>query len=468
MTSVLHIIPRLHKAAGNLARHPLGRQVGWVTGPFVLRQILRLGLNIVLAWLLAPEFFGLMLLVNTLQTGTELLTDLGIGQSVVRSSRAEDRRFLNTAWTLQVIRGVFLSVIALALAGPMGHLYGGPELTAILLVIGPTFLVSGLRSTGLFLMQRNMQLQARTVYDLGTAVFHAVVTIALAIAMPTVWALVWGQVIGTVFSTAMSFLVGPRIRPKLVLERAAAYEIVHFGKWIFLSTAIYFAATSTDRFFFVAALPLAMAGIFGIARSISELFGQLANTAGNYLIFPKLAALADKRSEHSASLRKRRFQILLLVAAAMAGALAVSDQFILLVYDSRYHLAAFILPLLMTGTWFGVLATFGNSMLMGCGRPAPGAWSNAAKFVTMLVLLPLAMAHGTLFEALLVLTVAEVIRWLVLAPWLRQEGLATIGDDLALTALFLVLAVAAKLTLGWIGLTPTPAEWWALGEIARG
>lgn len=468
MRVLLHLVPRLHEAVGNLTRHQLGRQVGWVAGPFMLRQMIRLALNIVLAWLLAPEFFGLMLLVNTLQTGTELLSDLGIGQSVVRSSRAEDRKFLDTAWTLQVIRGALLTVVALALAVPVGHIYDEPELTPILLVVGPTFLMTGLQSTGLFLIQRNMQLQTRAAYELGSALFHAAVTIALALAMPTVWALVWGQVIGSVFSTVLSHLIGPRARPRFMLDRAAVYEIVHFGKWVFLSTAVYFAATSTDRFFFVAALPLAMAGVFGIARSVADMFGQLAQSAGNLLIFPKLAALAERRSELAVSLRERRFRVLTLVAAGMAAAIAVSDQFILLLYDPRYHLAAFMLPLLMMGTWFGVLATFGNSMLMGCSRPAPGAWANAAKFVAMLVLLPLATAYGNLFEALLVLIVAEMLRWIVLTPSLQQERLATIGDDLMLTALFLVLAVAAKLTLGWIGLTPTLTEWWALGHLARG
>ena len=57
-------------------------QLGWVVVPFGTQQIVRLVTQIVLARMLAPEMFGLMLLVNTLRTGAELLSDIGIGQSL--------------------------------------------------------------------------------------------------------------------------------------------------------------------------------------------------------------------------------------------------------------------------------------------------------------------------------------------------------------------------------------------------
>src|SRR5690606_7165888 len=113
-------------------------------------------------------------------------------------------------------------------------------------------------------------------------------------------------------------------------------------------------------------------------------------------------------------------------------------------------------------------AAFADAMLMGCGKPAPGAWANALKFAILLFFLPLAVSRGTMFEALLVLVFAEMSRWAALAPALQRERLARVGDDLALTALMLALAVTAKVALGWIGLVPSIAEWWALGQTAHG
>jgi O-antigen/teichoic acid export membrane protein len=453
---------------GHFGRGRLGSQAGWVTVPFAAQQIVRLGTNVILAALLAPEMFGLMLLINTLRTGVELLSDIGIGQSVVRSPNGEDQRFLDTAWTLQLMRGLLLAAITVAAAVPLGAIYGRPELVPILLAVSPVFLFTGLQSPGLFLVQRHMRLRARAAYDLGCTVFQCAFTIALAWVMPTVWALVWGLVVSTFFSMVMSYLVGTRRLPSFAWDRRALGEILHFGKWIFLSTIVYFAATSTDRMYFVAALPLALAGVYAIARTFAELFDQLAQRAGALLIFPKLAAMGEARGEAAARLRAKRRLLLALVAVALGGTMAVSDRLILLLYDDRYLLAAFMLPVLFAGVWFRVLGAFADAMLMGCGRPAPGAAANTVKFAVLLIGLPLALTGAGVFAALLVLIVAEAARWLVLAPILQGERLASVIDDVVLTLIAAGSAVAFKLGLGSTGLVPTLAEWWALGQPLHG
>lgn len=459
------------RAAGALqwfGRDRLGGQALWIAAPFGFNQVVRLVTSVVLARLLAPEMFGIMLLINTLRTGAELLSDIGIGQSVVKSARGDEKRFLDTAWTLQLLRGLLLAGVTVAAAVPIGSIYGHPELTPILLAVSPVFIFTGLQSPGLFLMQRHIWLRARAAFDLGTVAFQCLFTIVLAAVMSSVWALVWGLVVSTLFSTAMTYVVVRGHRPSFAWDKSAAYEILHFGKWIFLSTLVYFAATSTDSVYFVAVLPLALAGVYSYARTFADFFDQLGNRAGALLIFPKLAALGEARVEAAARLRSKRRALLALVALGVAAAIAGMDELILLLFDARYHLAAFMLPLLLAGVWFRVLGSFADAMLMGCGRPGPGAFANSAKFAVLLVGLPLAVGHASLFAALLVLILAEAARWAVLTPVLQGERLVTVADDLALTVLLVVMAVVFKLAVGALGLAPTITEWWALGQALRG
>ncbi len=449
-------------------RDRLGGQTLWIAAPFGVNQVARLVTSVVLARLLAPEMFGIMLLINTLRTGAELLSDIGIGQSVVKSVRGDEKQFLNTAWTLQVLRGVLLAALTIAAAVPIGSIYGQPELTPILLAVSLVFIFTGLQSPSLFLMQRHIWLRVRAVYELTCMVFQCLFTIALAAVMPSVWALVWGLLGSTLLATIMSYVIVGRYRPSLCWDNSAACEIFRFGKWIFLSTMVYFAATSTDNFYFVAVLPLALTGVYSFARTFSGFFDQLGNRISSTLIFPKLAALGDIRVETAGRLRTKRRSFLTLVALIIAAAIAVSDRLILLLFDARYHLAAFMLPVMLAGVWFRVLGSFADAMLMGCGRPGPGAFANSAKFAVLLVGLPLAVGHASLFAALLVLILAEVARWAVLAPVLQGERLATVFDDLALTVLLVVTAVVLKLAVGATGLAPSISEWWALGQALRG
>ncbi len=458
---------RLPDLARQFGRDRLGGQAGWVAAPYAVTLGIRLVTQIVLAWLLAPEMFGLMMLVNALRTGIEQLSDIGVGQSVVRSPHAHDDAFLNTAWTLQVLRGLLLTAVAVAVAWPISRLYGNPDLFEILLMASTLFLFTGLLSPNLFLIQRDLRLRARAIYDVVTVLFQCVLTVVLAALVPTVWALVWGLVLSTLFGTLFSYAFG-RTLPRFAWQREHVREILHFGKWIFLASAVYFAATSFDRVYFAAELPLALAGVYAVARTFSDMFGQLALRAGQYVVFPRMAALSERRHEAAAALRTKRFRVLALAALGIALAIAGSDAFILLFYDDRYHAAAFMLPLLLVGGWFGVLAAFADAMLMGCSRPAPVATGNALKFAVMLVGLPLTLAYGSLLGALLVLVLAELVRWGSLTIDLQKERLATISDDLALTVLVIAAALAAKFALGAVGLVPTLGEWWALGQSAHG
>lgn len=445
----------------------LGVQTGWVVAPFSFSLLLRMATNIVLARLLTPEIFGIMLIVNMLRTGTELLSDIGIGQSVVRTKRYPDDAFLDTAWTLQLARGALLTLVMIALAPPLGALYGD-EFVPILLAVSVIFLLTGLQSPALFLIQRNMRLKPRAALEIANTTFQCTVTILLAWFIPTVWALVWGLLLSTGFGTALSYVVGERRLPRLALHRAHLREIIHFGKWVFLATLIYFAASSADRALFGAVLPMAVVGIYGVARTFSDMVGQLARRLGSLLVFPKVANLRANDQAVAGRVKRTRRHTLALVAIGMGLATASSDAFILLVYDPRYHSAAFMLPILLLGAWFGILAVFAEAVLLGCDHPAPGAFANAGKFAVLVVGLPLALAAGSLFGGLLVLGLAEIARWLILSRALSREQLMFLADDLMLTAIMIASAVLAKLALGAVGLIPDLVTWWALGNAVRG
>ncbi|MHA6723782.1 oligosaccharide flippase family protein [Sphingomonas sp. RS2018] len=468
MTAVAAFPTSIAQKARALWQGQLASQALWLTVPFGGQQVMRLATSIVLARLLAPEMFGIMVLINTLRTGTELLSDVGIGQSIVRSANAGDRRFLDTAFTIQFIRGLVLMLLGFASAMPLTHAYGDPQLATIIFVVSPAFLLVGLQSPDLFVMQRNMLVAQRGIYDLACGIGHMVFAIGLALLWRDVWALVWSLVIGTVFSTAMTYAFTPFRMPRLVWEKRFVSEIFHFGKWVFLSTAIYFASISTDKIYFSAVLPLAVVGIYGVARTFSDMLGSLAQRFGSFLVFPKVVELRQRDGDSGAGFRRKRRLALIAIAVAMAVSLAVSDRLILVLYDQRYHAAAFMLPILLAGVWFSVLAAFGEATLFGLDRPRASAYGNAAKFAILIVGLPLLVPTYGILAGLLTLLAAEFGRWVALSIALLRERLTSVGDDVAMTVATGVFAVGLKTVLGAIGLVPTLTGWWALGAAVHG
>jgi O-antigen/teichoic acid export membrane protein len=74
------------------------RAGSWTLAGQVLSQVIRLGSNLVMTRLLAPEMFGVMSIAITVGMILGMLSDLGLNQNIVQSKRGEEPAFLDTAW----------------------------------------------------------------------------------------------------------------------------------------------------------------------------------------------------------------------------------------------------------------------------------------------------------------------------------------------------------------------------------
>src|SRR6476620_4821534 len=150
--------------------------VGWTVGAFGVGQLLRLVTVVVIARLLAPELFGIMAIVNSLRTGVDLLSDVGITQNIIQNKNGDDPDFYNTAWTLQLIRGPVLWLLCSAAAMPLAHLYSAPILALVLPIAALYFICLGFTSISVPLTQRRLKFARLNSFDLffefSSAVAH--------------------------------------------------------------------------------------------------------------------------------------------------------------------------------------------------------------------------------------------------------------------------------------------------------
>lgn len=410
-------------------------QASWIMGAWGFGQVLRIATSVVLTRLLAPELFGIMLIVNTVRTGVALLLDVGISQSVISNKHADEKDFYDTAWTLQLAQCTALTIVCTVAAFPIAALYDTPILTWVLPAASLAFLIAGAGSTGRYLVQRRLQLKRLSIFDTCTLLISSAVQILLAWLTPTVWALVLGNLFATAASTVGSYFLVPQVRHRPFISRVYARQIFSFGKWIILSSAVVYLAGNLDRLYLAQAIPLALLGVYGIARSLSDMLTSLVVTLGNWLIFPSVAASGFTRVELRQRLSRIRGASLCAGALGISFFAAFSGSIVEFVYDERYHAAGAMLPLLSLGVWFTILCTLSESVLLGIGRPAYGAIANGSKLAWLCVGLPLGVAWFGLTGAIAVLVVGEAVRYIVLVFYKIREGLSFIGQDVLVTLL---------------------------------
>jgi O-antigen/teichoic acid export membrane protein len=415
----------------------------WTIGAYGLGQVLRLGSNVVLAQLLAPELFGIMLIVNSLRMGIELISDVGIGQNIIYHKHANEPDFYNTAWTLQAIRSVLLWLLALVVTVPVARFYQSPILVYIVPLTAFAIVLTGFTSVSRPLLQKRMQIGKLNAFEMIVSVVSSAAYIFLAYLSPTIWALAFGGLFASAITMIGSYFLLPDVKPKFHLSKRFSWEILHFGKWIFLSSIVYFLSTNFDRLYLAKVVPLQILGVYGIARSISELLGLVVLRLGNYVLFPLIASHSQMpRDNLRAQLISIRAKFMLVAAIGFSLFAATADLPIKILYDERYQAAGWMLPILIIGSWFTILAVINESTLLGLGKPSYGAVSNGLKFAFLLIGLPLFTKVYGVLGGVMVVALADLCRYIPIFIGQRRERFAFgIQDLLSTSAVFLMIGL---------------------------
>lgn len=343
----------------------------WTLGGYGVNQAMRLGGNLILTRLLFPEAFGLMAIFQAVIFGVHMLSDVGIGPSIIQEKRGNEPSFLNTAWTVQIVRGLLACVVLCALAIPIAKLYGEPLLAGMLPYAGLMAIIGGFTSANVYMAQRNMEVARVTLLEIGTYAIGLLCTIFLAWYLKTVWALVWGGVITSALKTVASHIVLHGIRNKFAWDRDALNHLRGFGRWILLGSALTFMSNEGARLIIGAMLDMKQLALFTLASTMSLLFWQAMQQLAGRVYFPAYSeAYRANPKQLPALLLKARLSIILPNWFLAVFFLFFGSQLMDTLYDERYHGSGFMLELLAAGLLVRCLWGSNTRVLLAMGKAA--------------------------------------------------------------------------------------------------
>jgi O-antigen/teichoic acid export membrane protein len=400
---------------------------------------LRVISSLVLTRLLLPAYFGEITLLTTFVVGINLLSDIGLAPSVIQSKRGDDPIFLNTAWTLQVVRGVILAVLTAAMSWPMSAFYHDLQLRYLLLACAFGILINSFNSTNLLTLSRHMGVRRLFAIDGTTSVVSLLITVVWAYLHPSVWAIVGGQLLAGTYRLMLSFIpaITPGSRNSFCWERESVHNIVHFGKWLLIATAFTFFATQADKLILGRLISLTLLGIYGLAYQISDVPRAIISALGNRVAYPFIAKIIHQPMDQF-KLQFLRYRRYALLAGAILLSLMVTwgDLLIIHLYDHRYHEAAWMIPILALGLWQTLLYQTTFPVLLSMGKAKYNAFGNAAYCGAICLGLPLAFHFFKMHGAVIAVAAGDFPLYLAIQFGLMRHGLKLWLQDLRMTAIF--------------------------------
>ncbi len=408
-------------------------------------QGLRLISNLILARLLFPEAFGLMALITVVLVGLQMFFDAGIGPSIARSPRGDEPAFLDTAWTVQVARGAILWLAAALLAWPLARFYAAPDLALMLPVAGLSLLVAGFNPTRIDTATRHLTLGRVTLLDLAAQAIGIAAMIVLAWLTGSVWALVAGAVIQAAAKLILTTALLPGPANRLHWEPAAARELIHFGKWIFLSTVCGFLLAQGDRLILGKWLTLEALGHYNIGYFLASFPWLLGGAVAAKVMIPLYRDdPPGAKAAHAPRVRRLRMgmtagMLMLLAGLALAGVWLVG-----LLYDARYAQAGAVVVLVACVQMPAVIGMTYDHAALAAGDSRRFFAVLLAKAALQTTALLLGAAWGGLVGALAGQGIALALSHPFIVWLARRHGVWDARHDLAAGG-FAALAVALAL-----------------------
>lgn len=383
----------------------------WSLLGFGSSMVIRFGSNLVMTRLLAPEMFGIMAISTTVMVGLAMFSDIGIRQTIIQTRRGHEALFLNTAWIVQILRGLLLWIAALlvslvmmfAQAGgimPKNSIYGNSMLPYVIAISAVTAMIAGFESTKLIEASRALDLRRVTLLELGSQLAGLCCMLIWALFDRSIWVLAAGGIAASVARVILSHYVLDGTPNRWQWDNTAFRELLRFGGWIFLASVLGFFISNADRLEIAALTTPTVFGVYVIAFLTFSTFEQLLIKITGDISFPALSEIArERRSELRARYYQFR-QVLSIFANISGGVLFVSGSTLIkIIYDQRYADAGWMLEVLAVCLLFTPFQV-SSQCFLALGLSSTLSTVALVRCTTLIVFIPLGFYLGGLQGAL--------------------------------------------------------------------
>ncbi|MHA1380610.1 MAG: lipopolysaccharide biosynthesis protein [Candidatus Helarchaeota archaeon] len=373
----------------------------WVFSLRIINRVFQLARTIVLARLLSPNDFGLFGIALLALSALDIFSQTGFRQALIQK-KEETKSYLNTAWTVGIIRGLLIAAILFFIAPFVATFFETPAAELILKVIGIAIILQSFTNIAVIYFEKELKFHKYFIYQFAGTITDVTIAISAAILLRSVWALVFGLLAGNLVRCIVSYAVDS-YRPRFQFNKGQAKELFGFGKWILFSSILTFLITQGDDIFVGKLLGITMLGFYQMAYRISNLPATEITHVISQVTFPAYSKLQDNLPK----LREAYLKVLQLTAFL---AFPITGLIFVLAPDfTRLFLGENWMPMvpaMQVLTLWGLIRSIGATTIIfqSVGKPKISTKLQFARLILLVIIIyPLTIKWGILGTSLAVL-----------------------------------------------------------------
>ncbi len=344
-----------------------GRGIMWNFLTYGLGKLVVLITTAILARLLTKGDFGLVAVAVVAINYLSVVKDLGLGVALIQK-RDNVNEAANTVFTINLILGVFLSIVVFPIAPLVASYFNDPMVTPVLRWLGLSFVINAFGAVHVVLLMRELDYRRKFIPDMGNTLVKGAVSIGLAYAGFGVWSLVWGQIAGALASVVLVWIV-LQWRPRLALERKITSGLMKFGASVTIGDILGVVIDNIDYIIVGRLFGLAQLSVYTLAYRLPEmlLIGNLWVMSG--VIFPAFSSIQEKPEEMRRGVLTAVRLIQLIAVPISLGLLIAADPIVRVLFGEQWLEAIPVLRVLAIYAWVYSLGYHIGDVYKAIGRP---------------------------------------------------------------------------------------------------
>ncbi len=374
--------------------------------------------------LVGPADYGLMAIAAIFSALFVLVSEMGLGSSVVRSKDIGPRQLQQVFGIVLLTKASVCAITVFAVAPLAALFFGETRLEGVLQVTALQFIPAAFAVVPAALLTREMEFQGRAIIDFSASFGGALVTLGLAHFGYGVFALAWGSVATAAIRAVGLNLLSPRVGLP-VFRFAGCGALFNFGRNVAQTQLVWFVYSQADAFIAGKILGKHDLGVYSVSMDLASLPASRISGILNQVVFPTLSKIQREGGTLAAPLLKGIRGLSLVSFPAMWGLSSVAPELVPALLGPKWLEAVVPLTLLCLIMPLRVLSPLMHNGLYAVGR------ADVSFRITCITALVMCTAFlvGTGF-GLLGLSLA----WAIVFPLVFLYNLVTAGRHFGLNA----------------------------------
>ncbi|KAA1258795.1 Teichuronic acid biosynthesis protein TuaB [Rubripirellula obstinata] len=289
----------------------------------------------VLGRLLAPEDFGLVMMVTAVTGLLYLFRDLGLSTATIQDRQISYRQLDSMFWLTAVV-SLGLATLVAASAPLLARFYSEPKLIPIALVYSVVMLIGGLSLQHESMLRRQLRLEVISVSRVAAFTLGQLIAIGFAATTGSYLSLCAVPLVEAMGVTGCLWFASSW-RPRWQFRFPEILELMKFGTTLSISSAINYFARQADNLLIGRFLGSQSLGYYCTAYSLMMLpLQQVAHPLSSVAI-PSLSRLQDQPSSYRRAFEAISERLLIVTVPACIILFLFADTLIIVVLGPKWE-----------------------------------------------------------------------------------------------------------------------------------